>query len=277
MDSKRLPLKLYAQDEYYCGPSALATMFSQQKVGFVYKDVANHSFTPKLKGTLQPEMKATARRYGLIPYEIKKSLKSVLGEISSSTPVLVLFNVGLQVYPVWHYSVVTGFDKSEQKIFLSAPNGSETWMSFDEFDTFFERGGSWAVVMLKPPLLPVSADEEEIVRAILDMYDTGAKEAAKEAAISYSAKNPLSYLGAVTLANIYFSDGDLERASVVYEQVLELRLDDPVALNNMAVSLLRQNKLEEARKYAVRAVGAGGLFVQQYKNTLEEIDTKLQK
>lgn len=252
-------------------------MFSQQKVDFAYEDVANHSFTPKLKGTLQPQMKATARKYGLIPYEIKKSLKFVLSEISNDTPVLVLFNVGLQVYPVWHYSVATGFDKTEQKIFLSAPKGNETWMSFDEFDTFFERGGSWAVVMLKPPLLPVSADEEEVVKAILDMYDTGAKESAKQAAISYLAKNPLSYLGAATLANIYFLDGDFERASTAYRQVLELRLDDPVMLNNLAQSLLRQNKLEEARKYALRAVNIDGLFVQECKNTLEEIDTKLQK
>jgi len=239
--------------------------------------MAELSFTPKLKGTLQPQMKATARHYGLIPYEIKKSLKSVLNEISNDTPVLVLFNLGLQLYPVWHYSVVTGFDKMGQKIFISAPKGDETWMTFDEFDTFFERGGSWAVVMLKPPSLPVSADETEVIKAILDMYDIGAKELAKQAAISYKSNNPLSFLGVVTLANICFLEADFENASFLYKQALELKPQDPVVLNNLAGSLLGQNKPLEARKYAVEALNIGGVFAEQYKNTLDEIDIKLQK
>jgi tetratricopeptide (TPR) repeat protein len=255
----------------------LATIFSQQQIEFAYNDVVNLSFTPKLKGTLQPQMKATARKYGLIPYEIKKNLKSVLSEISNDTPVLVLFNIGLNIYPMWHYSVAIGFDKAKQKIFLSAPKGDETWMTFDEFDTFFERGGSWAVVMLKPPTLPSSADETEVIKAILDMYDIGAKALAKQAAISYVVQNPLSYLGALTLANIYFFEGEFEKASELYEKALNIVPNDPALLNNLAGSLLRQNKLEKAREYAIRAVNIGGLFSPWYKNTLEEINTKLQK
>jgi len=114
---------------------------SNQKADFIYDEVAEQTLTPKLKGSLQLHMKATARQYGLIPYEINKNLKSVLRELSNDTPVIVLFNLGLKVVPVWHYSVATGFNKNEKKIFLSAPKGDETWMTFEEFETFFERGG----------------------------------------------------------------------------------------------------------------------------------------
>jgi tetratricopeptide (TPR) repeat protein len=220
-------------------------------------------------------MKATARRYGLVPYEINKNLKSVLRELSNDTPVIVLFNLGLKLVPAWHYSVVTGFDKTDKKIFLSAPKGDETWMTFEEFETFFERGGSWAIVALKPPSLPVSADEKEVIGAILDMYDTGAKDIARHASVSYISKNPSSYLGIATLANIYFLDGDFKSASFMYEQALALKPKDPIMLNNFAESLLKQNRLLEAKKYALEAVSIGGTFLQNYKNTLQEIETML--
>lgn len=273
--SKKLNLKLYPQELYLCGPSSIATLLSAQKVDFDYDDVVGKTFTPDLKGTLQPQMKAAVRNYGLIPYELNKDLKSVLSEISNDTPVLVLFNLGLEMIPVWHYSVATGFDKDQKKIFLSAPKGDETWMTFEEFERFFQRGGSWAIVALKPPSLPVSADENEIIKAILDMYDIGMKKQAMQAAVSYSDKNPLSYLGVVTLANIYFVEGDLQNASLAYEHALELRPHDPVVLNNLAQVYLLQDRLQEAKKYATEATQIGGIFLDKYKNTLEEIEIKL--
>jgi len=253
----------------------MATILSNQKVNFTYDEVAQQTLTPKLKGSLQLSMKATARQYGLIPYEINKNLKSVLRELTNDTPVIVLLNLGLKPIPVWHYSVLTGFDKADKKIFLSAPKGDETWMTFDEFETFFERGGNWAIVALKPPSLPVSADEQEVIKAILDMYDTGAKDIAKHALVSYLSRNPSSYLGIVALANMYFSDGDFKSASFMYEQALDLKPKDPAMLNNLAESLLKQNRPLEARKYVLEAISIGGTFLQNYKNTLQEIETML--
>lgn len=276
-ESKRLALKLYPQEQYLCGPSSIATMLSNANVNFVYDDVVGQTFTPELKGSLQLQMKATLRSYGLIPYELDKNLKSVLSEISNDTPVLVLFNLGLKIIPVWHYSVATGFDKDKRKIFLSAPKGNETWMSFEEFERFFQRGGSWAVVALKPPSLPVSADENEVIKAILDMYDIGMKKQAMLAAISYSDKNPLSYLGVVAVANIYFVEGDFQNASALYERALELKPKDPVVLNNLAQLYLKQNRLQEAKKYATEAILIGGIFMDNYKNTLKEIEVKLEQ
>lgn len=158
--SKKLELTLYPQEEYFCGPSSMATLLTHQNIEFVYSDVIGSTFTPQLKGSLQVEMKATARHYGLIPYEINPSLVAVLSEVSNNRPVLVLFNLGLTNLPVWHYSVVTGFNKASKEIFLSGTKNNQTWMSFDEFERFFERGGSWAIVALKPPLLPVASNEK---------------------------------------------------------------------------------------------------------------------
>ncbi|KFL35430.1 MULTISPECIES: PA2778 family cysteine peptidase [unclassified Sulfurospirillum] len=275
--SKKLSLTIYPQEAYFCGPASLATLLTHQNVEFVYGDVVGTTFTPELAGTLQMEMKATARRYGLIPYALNAGLAPVLSEVSNNTPVLVLFNLGLTPLPAWHYAVVTGFDTADKKVFLSAPKGDQTWMSFDDFEMFSKRGGSWAVVALKPPLLPIASNETAMIRAITDMYDVGYKEQAKLSAINYVATYPSSTLGSVMLANMYMEMQDYLNATTEYKRALALKPHDPVLLNNLAQSLMRENKLREAKQYALEAVDIGGVFSVEYQKTLEEIKRRLQE
>jgi len=277
LESKKLSLAVYPQDEYFCGPSSLATLLNHQHIDFIYGDVIGSTFTPELKGTLQVEMKATARHYGLIPYEINQNLSAVLSEVSNNRPVLVLFNLGLPAIPVWHYSVVTGFDTDKQQIYLAGTTTNPTWMRFDEFETFFVRGGSWAIVALKPPLLPVASSEKEIINAISDMAEVGYKEQAKLTAINYVKQHPLSYLGAMILGNIHFNMKEHSLSTAEYKRALVLKPNDAVALNNIAQSLIKENKLHEAKLYALEAVNAGGIFVVESQATLEEINRKLQE
>ena len=274
VDSKKLPLNIYPQEAYFCGPASLSTLLSQQNVAFVYGDVVGSTFTPELLGTLQIEMKATARRYGLIPYELNAGLAPILSEVSNNTPVLVLLNLGLPLVPTWHYAVVTGFDKADKKIFLSAPL---TPMSFEEFEMFSKRGGSWSIVALKPTMLPVASSEVQMIRAITDMYDVGYKEQATHAAILYVSTYPVSALGSVMLANMYTSGQDYLNATKEYKRSLALNPHDPVLLNNLAQSLMKENKLHEAKPYALEAVEIGGIFLVEYQKTLAEIEQRLQE
>lgn len=276
-ESKRIALTLFKQSDYHCGPSAIATILSNQKVEYSYDDIARKTFTPELKGTLQSEMKAVLRSYGVIPYELKGGIGAILAEASNDTPSIVLLNLGLKTVPVWHYTVITGFDKKEQKIYLSSPDGKETWMYFDEFESFLDKSGNWVIAALKPPLLPISADEDSILNAILDMYDVGEKESAKQAAIAYLSKKPSSYFGIITLANIYFSENDFKNAVFMYKEALKSNQKDAAALNNLALSLLRQNRPKEAVVYAKEAVKIGGKFLKKYQNTLLEIEEALKE
>ena len=277
VDSKKLSLTLYPQEDYFCGPSSMATLLAHQQIEFVYADVIGSTFTPQLKGSLQVEMKATARHYGLIPYEINPNIAAVLGEVSNNRPVLVLFNLGLESLPVWHYSVVTGFNKASKEIFLSGTKNNQTWMTFDEFERFFNRGGSWAIVALKPPLLPVASSEKEIIIAIADMAQVGYKDQAKQTATNYVKQHPLSFLGSIMLANINYNMQDYLNATAEYKRALVLKPNDPVVMNNLAQSLLKENKLNEAKLYALEAVKAGGVFLVEHQATLEAINRKLQQ
>jgi tetratricopeptide (TPR) repeat protein len=277
LKSQNLNLKLYKQDTYYCAPASLATLLEHQKIVFSYDELIKKTFTPKLNGSLQLELKAATRSYGLIPYELVGNIESILGEISNKNPVLVLFNLGLRDAPMWHYAVALGYDTQKQEIFLSAPNGNKTWMSFEEFERFFEKGGKWAIAALKPPKIPTYVDEKEFIKAVLDMYEVGDKELAKYALVAYVSKNPNSLVAMIALGNIYFLQNDFNSAAFVYKKSLEIEAENPVVLNNLAISLLRQNKPKEAKKYAQKAIKLGGVFLQKYKNTLDEIEQSLKE
>jgi hypothetical protein len=60
------------------------------------------------QGSLQVEMLATARRHGLLAYLLQPELQALLTEVAAGNPVVVLQNLGLSWYPVWHYAVVIG-------------------------------------------------------------------------------------------------------------------------------------------------------------------------
>lgn len=277
VESKKLVLAIYPQEDYFCGPSSMATLLTHEHIEFVYADVIGNTFTPQLKGSLQLEMKATARHYGLIPYEINPNIAAVLTEVSNNRPVLVLFNLGLDSLPVWHYSVVTGFNKASKEIFLTGAKNNQTWMTFDEFERFFNRGGSWAIIALKPPLLPVASSEKEMIKAIADMAEVGYKDQAKQTATNYVKQHPLSFLGSMMLANINYDMQDYLNASAEYKRALVLKPNDPIVLNNLAQSLLKENKLSEAKRYALEAVKEGGIFLVEHQATLEAINRKLQQ
>lgn len=277
VESKKLVLAVYPQEDYFCGPSSMATLLTHEHIEFVYADVIGNTFTPQLKGSLQLEMKATARHYGLIPYEINPNIAAVLTEVSNNRPVLVLFNLGLDSLPVWHYSVVTGFNKASKEIFLTGAKNTQTWMTFDEFERFFNRGGSWAIIALKPPLLPVASSEKEMIKAIADMAEVGSKDQAKQTATNYVKQHPLSFLGSMMLANINYDMQDYLNASAEYKRALVLKPNDPIVLNNLAQSLLKENKLSEAKRYALEAVKEGGIFLVEHQATLEAINRKLQQ
>lgn len=116
-----------------------------------------------------------------------------------------------------------------------------------------------------------------MIKAIADMAEVGSKDQAKQTAINYVKQHPLSFYGSMMLANINYEMKDYLNATAEYKRALVLKPADPVVLNNLAQSLLKENKLNEAKLYALAAVNAGGVFLVEHKITLEEINLKLQK
>src|SRR5699024_5111248 len=91
----------HAQEAYQCGPAALAMWLGPTGIDVAPATLKPKVWIPELKGSLQAEMVATARRYKRVPYIIEPDLPALLAELRGDHPVLVLLNLGWNIYPIW--------------------------------------------------------------------------------------------------------------------------------------------------------------------------------
>ena len=82
----------FPQEEYQCGPAALAMAISWSGLPLKPEDLVDEVYTPSRKGSLQVAVIASARRHGRLAYEIS-DLDSIFHEVSAGYPVIILQNL----------------------------------------------------------------------------------------------------------------------------------------------------------------------------------------
>ena len=105
----------FPQSEFDCGPAALATILNWANVAVAPEELIDAVYIEGLKGSLQAELLAATRRYGLLPVPIPQDPASLLAEVESGRPVLVLQNLAFKRVPAWHYAVVVGYDAAAER------------------------------------------------------------------------------------------------------------------------------------------------------------------
>jgi len=82
---------------------------------------------------------------------------------------------------------------------------------------------------------------------------------------------PQSLAAHIGLSNSYYRQGDLHSARKVLQKTTLRFPEEAVAFNNLAQVLWEQGNKQEALKAARQAVKLGGPLVEQYQETLDEI------
>ena len=108
----------YPQQQYQCGPAALATVLGAHAVTVTPEALVDAVYVPALQGSLPEEITATARRYQMLAYRLPASLEALLIEIAHGNPVLVMQNLGTRWFQNWHFAVVIGFDLESREVIL---------------------------------------------------------------------------------------------------------------------------------------------------------------
>ena len=170
--------------------------------------MAAEVYLPGREGSLQPELVAAARARGLLAYETGPSLSDLLAEVASGRPALVLQQLGAGPWPYWHYAVVIGYDKTRGQVLLRSGTDARVTMRASLFETTWDRGGRWGLVLLEPGTLPARPDPVRYMSAAAALETArnpaGAK-AAYAAAVTLWPKEPLPRLG---LGNLAAAAGD---------------------------------------------------------------------
>lgn len=237
----------YPQTEHQCGPAALATVLGAAGREVDPALLAAEVYLPGREGSLQPELAAAARARGLLAYEIGPSLSDLLAEVAAGRPALVLQQLGAGPWPNWHYAVVIGYDKASGQVLLRSGTDARLGLRASLFESTWDRGGHWGLVLLEPGTMPARPDPVRYMSAAAALETAGDRDAAKAAyaaAVELWPNAPLPRLG---LGNIAAAAGDWAGAERWYRAVLA---DDPAqaaALNNRAEALVRLGCPDAAR------------------------------
>jgi tetratricopeptide (TPR) repeat protein len=261
----------FPQEEYQCGPAALATAFNSAGVAIRPEILTDQVYLPSRKGSLQIEMLAATRRNGLAAYVLAPQLADVLREVASGTPVVVLQNMLVSWYPLWHYAVVVGYELDKSKLILRSGTNARQVLPFWYFEHTWQSSEHWAMVTVRPDHIPATATEIGYASAAAALDASGQKTAATTAYSTLLTRWPNSLVGQLGLGNIYYAAGKLAEAEFAFRKATENHPDSAPAFNNLAQTLADQGKLPEALQAAQTAVSLGGPFLSASKDTLEGI------
>ncbi|MEO8717756.1 MAG: PA2778 family cysteine peptidase [Burkholderiales bacterium] len=260
----------FAQQDYQCGPASLAAVLQHAGREATPESLVPQVYLPGRKGSLQAEMLAGTRRQGLVAYPLTPDLEALLGEIAAGNPVLVLQNLALAWFPLWHYAVAIGYDLDERILILRSGVTRRQEMSLDTFEYTWARSGHWAMLALPPERVPVSATEQTYIAAVaaLERVHPAAARRAYESAL---ARWPQSLTAELGLGNASYALHDLAAAAAAYRRAAEQHPAAADAWNNLAQALIEQGSRDEALAAARRAVALGGPRLPAYRETLEQI------
>jgi len=260
----------FAQDEYQCGPAALAIALGAAGVERSPAQLVDQVYLPERRGTLQPEMLAAARRAGLLAYPLAPDEASVLREVAAGHPVVILQNLRWDVYPQWHYAVVVGYDLTRDQRYLRSGVERRRVMAGEEFERSWARAGRWAFVALPPERLPATATEADFVTAAAAL-ERASTEAARRAYLAALVRWPDDLVARIGLGNVAYAGHRLDEAQAQYQLAVEQHPGSADGWNNLAQTLHELGRDAEARRAARRAVALGGARLDEYRATLRAI------
>jgi len=269
--SHRIDVPYFAQKDHQCGPAALAMALDAAGDRVTPPDLVGSVFVPAREGSLPPEMLAAARRRSHLAVELDPRIDAVLAEVAAGTPVIVLQNLSLSILPIWHYSVVVGYDLDQRQILLQSGSQRGEPMSLRTFEHTWARSQHWAMLVLPPDRLPVSQQPMQIFAAAttLERVDPAAARRTYRSITQTYPDFPQGWIG---LGNTAYAQGDLTESAAAFRKATGL---DPVsadAWNNLAIALAALGRPCEAAQAIGRALQIGGERLPQYQQTVAEID-----
>jgi tetratricopeptide (TPR) repeat protein len=264
----------FPQEEYQCGPAALATLLVASGIAVTPETLAPEVFIPERRGSLQLELIGAARRHGRLPYVLAKTAHEMVAELEAGRPVLVLQNLGATQLPVWHYAVLIGYDAGRNVALLRSGTNQRVEMRWQRFAGTWHRGGRFAMTTLPPGEIPAHASPARYIEAAAGLEAAGQRVAAAEAydaAIARWPGEPHAWFGR---GNVAYADGDRQAAADAYLRAIMISPDDAAARNNLAELLLDAGCLEESRKQIERAaaLAEGTALASSVSDSRSKID-----
>lgn len=225
------------QTEHQCGPAALATVLQLHEVDASPEDLIEYLYIPARKGSLQIEMAASARRFGMLPYPLAHRFPDLLVEIAAGNPVLVLQNLGYDWWPQWHYAVVVGYDITNDELILRSGKTERWQTTFSTFEKTWSRADHWALVIVPAGTIPATADLSSYLRTAYAFEATGLDRYAMKSYRAATQRWDHQSSPWLALGNLAYQGGYADEAVSALQTAARLSPDEIIVWNNLAYAL----------------------------------------
>ncbi|MEJ6023981.1 PA2778 family cysteine peptidase [Ramlibacter sp. PS4R-6] len=261
----------FPQEDYECGPAALATVLVHTGVSVAPETLAKQVFLPARKGSLQVEMIAAPRGYDRVTYQLAPKYTDLLREVAAGNPVIVLHDVGM-FGTQWHYSVVNGFDYPSGTVYLRSGKDRRLEMPFTYFERTWIAGKYWSMVVVPPDRIPATANENGWVNAVIAMARTSTPQAALTGYRTALARWPDNVPAAIGLASVHQARGETAQAITVLRSAQQRNPQSAIVANNLAQLLSDAGRHGEALAALDRVGGdPQGPFAAEIRSTRQLI------
>lgn len=231
------PFKYYPADDYWCGPSVLASLLDYHQVTFDYQNLVNQLYTPGKKGTYLHDLKAAARSYKLLPFKGPTDLNTLLQMLAEGYPVIVLENSAFSWWPRWHYRLLIGYDSTRKRLFSLEDNGSMASIKMVNFLNAWEKAHNESLLIVPAYQIPTLIEPMEIISEYLAQKELNHLNNADQILQHGMRQHPSHAIIQFTAANNAYDKGHHKQASDLYQIAINSNPDFPEAYINWAYTL----------------------------------------
>ncbi|ROH87876.1 hypothetical protein ED208_14295 [Stagnimonas aquatica] len=222
----------HAQEELQCGPAALSSALQASGVETSPEALKKDLFIPARGGSLQVELLAQTRRHGRLPVQLPAEEAALIAALRDGLPPLVLLNLGVRSYPVWHYAVLVGYDP-EQGYLLNDGKAEPSRYSRRSFLRRWDWAGRWALLVSRPEQIPEPVRPPDWIAAAAPLERSAPPLAATAYRVA-AQRWPEQALVQAALGAERYAAGDLAASVQALRKAVALEPDNAAYANNLA-------------------------------------------
>lgn len=145
-----MSVPFFPDDEYMCGPAAMAGVLGFYDDRITLSEVRQGVFSHIFKGTLTMDMLLYAKKRGYRAEYYKSSFDDLKSHIKRDEPLILFLNLGIEEKPRGHFITVTGYHDTLRVVIANDGLEERKVITYEDLEEDWGKTGYSAILILPP-------------------------------------------------------------------------------------------------------------------------------